>query len=308
MNPVLLFYNIVLFIVDAVTLGIKILYAILKLCIETITPAKERSLEGEVAVVTGGGQGIGREIVRQLSALGVKVAVWDINTEGAEAAVREIEASGGLGLPLTVDVSDRESIRSAVSKTRAELGEVTLLINNAGIMPCKLLLNHSEADILKIFSVNVFSNYWTIFEFLPRMLSLNRGHIVCMSSMAGITGTQNLVPYCSSKFALKGLMDALYHEMRFTYPESAVKTTIVHPFTVDTGLAKNPRTRFDWFIPITSAESAAAQTIRAIRRNYEYAFIPSNLCLLSAVSKLFPRKAQLHILDFLDCYCDPHDN
>jgi all-trans-retinol dehydrogenase (NAD+) len=292
---------------DLLVLAVKIIYYTLEMLVLTLYPPKEKDLRGEVAVVTGGGHGIGLEMVRQLTDLGVKIAVWDVNIITARAAVSEITEKKGLGIAVQCDVSDKESVESAVAKTRAELGEVTLLINNAGIMPCKLLLNHSAGDIEKLFKVNVYSHYWTIFEFLPRMLSLDRGHIVCMSSIGGITGTPNLVPYCSSKFALKGLMDGLFQELRAMYPDSKVKTTTIHPFTVDTGLAKKPRTRFNWLIPITSAESAASQTISAIRREYEYSYIPEVLCPIFAIGRLVPRKVQLSMMDFLDCNVEAHE-
>ena len=83
--------------------------------------------------------------------------------------------------------------------------------------------------------MNVFSQYWTVMEFLPRMISLGRGHITSICSMAGVTGTPNLVPYCSSKFAVKGFMDALYLEMRATRPDCKVGFTTILPFVVDTG-------------------------------------------------------------------------
>jgi len=303
----LIFQPLLGFFKDVIILTIKIIYFIVEELLNTFSPRKEKDLRGEVAVITGGGHGIGLELVRQLTDLGVKIAVWDIDIVSARAAVSEITEKKGLGIAIQCDVSDKDSVERAVAKTRTELGEVTLLINNAGIMPCKLLLNHSAGDVERLFKVNVYSNYWTIFEFLPRMLSLDRGHIVCMSSIAGITGTPNLVPYCSTKFALKGLMDGLAQELRSQYPDSKIKTTTIHPFTVDTGLAQKPRTRFNWLIPITSPESAAAQTIRAIRREYEYAFIPEILCPLFAMAKLLPRKAQFAMMDFLDCYCDAHE-
>jgi len=161
----------------------------------------------------------------------------------------------------------------------------------------------------QVFAVNVFSQFWCIYEFLPRMLSLDMGHIVCMSSMAGITGTPNLVPYCASKFALKGMMEALFLELRQDRPESKVHLTTIHPFTVDTGLAKKPRSRFQHLAPFsfTSAETAASEVLLATRRNYEYAYIPSLLCPLSSLVRLLPRPAQLAITDFLDCAVDPHD-
>ena len=187
------------------------------------------------------------------------------------------------------------------------MGEVTLLFNNAGIMPCKPFMQFSEKELEKIFDVNVFAHFHTVHEFLPRMININRGHIICMSSMAGITGTPNLVPYCASKFAVKGFMDALFLEMRATNPGANIQMTTIHPFVVDTGLAQKPRSRFDNLIPITKPEDAAAKIITAMLRNYEYEFIPGFLCTVSAITKIIPRKGQLALMDFLDCACDAHD-
>merc|ERR1719210_2334341 len=162
------------------------------------------------------------------------------------------------------------------------MGEVTLLFNNAGIMPCKPFLNHSQAELEKIFFVNVFAQFYTVQELLPRMLNLNKGHIISLSSMAGITGTPNLGPYCATKFAVKGLMDALFLELRASSAATNIHLTTIHPFVVDTGLAQKPRSRFQSLIPFTPPEVAASNIIRATRRNYEYEFIPSWFCLVSA--------------------------
>merc|ERR1719481_1089559 len=117
---------------------------------------------------------------------------------GAEETKKEVEDSGGEAIVLVVDVSDREAVKKAVQETRSQMGEVTILFNNAGIMPCKPFLNHSQADLEKIFNVNVFAQFHTVQEFLPRMLNLNKGHIISMSSMAGITGK-----LCCRKICIK---------------------------------------------------------------------------------------------------------
>jgi len=300
--------QVVFFLVDIGLLVMQIAFSVLDEIYRTFKPRQEKDLRGEVAVVTGAGHGIGRNLARQLVKQGVRVACWDINKEGADETVMELEKEGGQAMAVVVDVSNREAVRNAAMVTRSQMGEVTLLFNNAGIMPCKPVFSYSEKEIEKIFAVNVYSQYWTVMEFLPRMISINKGHIVAMSSMAGITGTPNLVPYCSSKFAVKGMMDALFLEMRSTRPDSNISMTTIHPFVVDTGLAQKPRSRFQKLIPFTAPEDAASMIISAMRRNQEYAFIPSSLCLLTAVSRLIPRAGQLAIIDFLDCACDPHDD
>lgn len=305
---VLLLQQAILFVLDAIVLNLQIISSILETLYRMLRPKPLKSLLGEVAVVTGAGHGIGRELAMQLAELGVKVACWDIDRVGCEETVKMLEAEGGTGLAVTCDVSDREAVAKAAQFSRVQLGEVSVLVNNAGIMPCKPFLQFSPSEVEKVLSVNVLSQYWTLMEFLPRMASLRKGHVVSMCSMAGVTGTPNLVPYCSSKFAVKGLMDALFLELRLTHPESNIKMTTIHPFTVDTGLAKKPRSRFQSVLPITSPESAALQVVTAVRREEEYAYIPAVLCPLTAVSRLLPRKAQLAVMDFLDCACDPHDD
>lgn len=95
-----------------------------------------------------------------------------------------------------------------------EIGDVTILINNAGIMPQHEMLKHSEAEIRKMFEINTISHYWMFQAFLPKMIEKNHGHIVALSSIAGIVGLNNLVPYCGSKFAVRGHMESLSEELR----------------------------------------------------------------------------------------------
>ena len=84
-------------------------------------------------------------------------------------------------------------------------------------MPCKPFLQFSPSEVEKVLSVNVLSQYWTLMEFLPRMASLRKGHVVSMCSMAGVTGTPNLVPYCSSKFAVKDWFNKVLHAKIMEY-------------------------------------------------------------------------------------------
>ena len=295
-------------LLDLLLLTLKLLYSYLEELYRQLVPRKEKDVRGEVAVVTGAGHGIGRQLALKLSKLGVRVACWDINLAGARDTLASLEQLGGEGLALEVDVADREAVRRAALETRTQMGEVTLLFNNAGIMPCKPFMQYSQREVEKIFDVNVYSQFWTVQEYLPRMINLNKGHIISLSSMAGITGTPNLVPYCATKFAVKGLMDALFLELRASSATTNIHLTTIHPFVVDTGLAQKPRSRFQSLIPFTAPEVAADKIVAAMRRNLEYEFIPGWLCFVSAVTKMIPRAGALAIMDFLDCACDPHDS
>lgn len=98
----------------------------------------------------------------------------------------------------------------------SEIGHVSVVVNNAGIMPSHPLIKHTENEIRQVFEVNVFANFWILESFLPHMVAKGRGHVIAMSSMAGLCGLNNLVPYCATKFAVRGLMEGLTEEIRET--------------------------------------------------------------------------------------------
>ena len=120
---------------------------------------------------------------------------------------------------------------------RQEVGEVSIVINNAGIMPCHSFLSHNPREIVRAFEVNVFSHFWILREFLPGMITRNHGHIVTVSSAAGLIPTRNLVPYCGSKHAVCGYVDALKEELRH-HPAKPrnIHFTTVYPFSCKTNL------------------------------------------------------------------------
>jgi NADP-dependent 3-hydroxy acid dehydrogenase YdfG len=115
-----------------------------------------------------------------------------------------------------VDVTNREKVIETGAKVLKEVGTVTILLNNAGIMPQHEQLKHTEKEIRMIFEINVLAHFWMFEAFLPKMIEDNNGHIVALSSMAGILGLPNLVPYCGSKFAVRGIQEALSEELRLT--------------------------------------------------------------------------------------------
>lgn len=112
------------------------------------------------------------------------------------------------------DVTNRQAVMDLADKIKSEVGLVSVLVNNVGIMPTHPIEQQTSEEIRKVFDVNVFSQFWTLEAFLPHMKKQNRGHIVAISSIAGVVGLSNLVPYCATKFAVRGLMEALNEELR----------------------------------------------------------------------------------------------
>lgn len=119
--------------------------------------------------------------------------------------------------------------------------------------------------------------------FLPRMQAKNHGHIVALSSMAGIVGLVNLVPYCASKFAVRGLMEALSEEERHFRPDSKIKFTTIFPYMVDTGLCKNPVLRFPSLMKMLEPQDVAKMIIGAQRRNLEEMSLPPYMLYMNSV-------------------------
>ncbi|MGW4490533.1 acetoin reductase [Streptomyces sp. NPDC004376] len=159
-----------------------------------------------VALVTGAGQGIGAAIARRLSGDGFAVAVVDMVSHNAQKVAESIAAAGGRVIGLTVDVSHRSDVFAAVDETVAQLGDLNVMINNAGIAQAKPLLDVTESDAVKVFHVNVLGTLWGIQAAAAKFRELDHGgKIVNASSQAGHRGDPHLPIYATSKFAVRGL-------------------------------------------------------------------------------------------------------
>lgn len=191
-------------------------------------------------------------------------------------------------------------------KVRNEVGFVSILVNNAGIMPCKVLSSQTEAEIRKMFEINVFAHLWTMQSFGMEMANKNRGHIVAMSSMAGLIGFRNLVPYCGSKYAVRGQMEAFQEELR-TDGVDGVKFTTICPYMVDTGLCHKPIIRFKKMMPIVQPQDCAAAIIKAQRNHVIETSVPSNLRYMNTFTRLFPETCGVILKDFFSTGVGSHE-
>lgn len=113
------------------------------------------------------------------------------------------------------------------------------------------------------------------------MYELERGHIVALSSIAGVVGLTNLVPYCASKFAVRGMMEALHTELGDTRPNAKIGLTTVCPYMVDTGLCKNPKIRFPGLLGLLKPTYVAEQIVLAHRKNIIELTLPGYLMHLN---------------------------
>merc|ERR550539_360813 len=124
-----------------------------------------------------------------------------------------IRQAGGQASSFLLDVTDREAVYKLADQIRKEIGDVTILINNAGIVTGKKLHECPDALMAKTIDVNTTAHFWTLKAFLPSMIEKNSGHIVSIASIVGFVGCPSLVDYVASKFGAVGLMEALFLEL-----------------------------------------------------------------------------------------------
>jgi NAD(P)-dependent dehydrogenase (short-subunit alcohol dehydrogenase family) len=205
-----------------------------------------KSFEGRIAVVTGGGTGMGRELVRQLAADGCHVATCDVSTEAMDesrAVALEGAPSGTRVSTFVADVSDESEVlafRDAVTTEHAT-DAIHLLFNNAGIAGGGSLVADSRAEWERTFGVDWGGVYHCTRAFLPLLLAAAQGHVVNTSSINGLWASigpqQPHTAYCAAKFAVRGFTEALIADFRVNAPH--LRASVVMPGHIGTDIITN---------------------------------------------------------------------
>jgi all-trans-retinol dehydrogenase (NAD+) len=227
---------------------------------------------GKNLLITGGASGIGRLVALRAAALGARVILWDLDEAGLTKVAGEIQAAGGSSVGYRCDVSRRQEVHGVAERVRSEGGRVDVLINNAGIVTGKPLLECSDEQLQRSIDINVMAHFWTVRAFLPDMIAANQGHIVTIASAAGIIGVSRMVDYCTSKFAVFGFDEALRMEIK--KHRWNIQTTVVCPYYINTGMFAGVRTRFPWLLPILDENLVAEKIVRAILKNSKRLILP----------------------------------
>jgi NAD(P)-dependent dehydrogenase (short-subunit alcohol dehydrogenase family) len=179
-----------------------------------VTQLPRFDLTGEVALVTGASSGIGRHLAELLAAAGAKVALAARRVDRLSEAAREIEAAGGESLPIACDVTRSDSVVAAVAKAEAELGPLTMLVNNAGVVISKPLFEHTEADWDYVVDTNLKGAWLVAREFAHHLVGLKRpGRIINISSVLGLRTIGRVPAYCAAKAGLTHLTHVLAMEL-----------------------------------------------------------------------------------------------
>src|SRR5918995_1745555 len=242
-----------------------------------------RSLHGRVAVVTGGGRGIGRALALALAGEGCRVAIGDVDAPAAAAVAAEL-GEPAVGLP--VDVTDRPGFTAFLAAVERRLGPIDVLVNNAGIMPVGPLDEEDDATAIRLLELNLHAVIHGTKEAMRRMKPRGTGHIVNVSSSAGKSGFPNLASYCATKHGVVGLSEAVRVELRGTGVEISVVMPGIVKTELSAGLVETPA-----FKSVTVEEVADA-VVDGLKFARFDVYIPKSIGPTLATVNLLPRRAR----------------
>jgi butyryl-CoA dehydrogenase len=256
-----------------------------------------------VAVVTGAGSGIGRQLAYQLADAGAQLAISDIVANNLQETLQEVKRRGARVEATVLDVADQAAVYNYATSVEQQFGKINLVINNAGVaLSSGPLWTTSIEDFKWLMDINFYGVLYGTKAFLPILEKASWGHIVNVSSIFGIIAVPNQTAYNASKFAVRGLTEALRQELKIA--GSAVSCTSVHPGGIKTNIANFARwvdsgesnaaeqhssalADFDK-LARTSPESAAAQILKAVINNKRRLLIGNDAKFVDLIQRLMP--------------------
>jgi len=192
-------------------------------------------LDRRMAVVTGSASGIGLASARRFAAEGATVVLWDYDAEALALAVKTVEADGGTAYGVEADVADRDSVAAAAAQTRELVGNVTVLMNNAGVLDDYAPILETDEDLWdRIIGINLTGVYRVTRALLPSMLEAGGGAIVNTCSIAGLVAGGGGTAYTASKHGVLGLT----RQLAFDYGQQGVRVNCICPGAVETGMTR----------------------------------------------------------------------
>ncbi|KAI5306032.1 hypothetical protein KEM56_002484 [Ascosphaera pollenicola] len=233
----------------------------------------------EIAVVTGGLGAIGWQVVMDLLKIGLKgVAILDIQEPPQEMPDRAYFYK--------TDVTSPEAVSNAAANIRKQIGEPTILVNNAGVGIWGPILQESQETLKKCFETNILSHWTTVQEFMPYMIEKNHGHIVSIASTSSFVGVGEIGAYAATKAAVMSFHESLTQELRWDYRADRVRTSLVHPNWLSTPMTAPmfAQKAFKTFGASIFVEDVAREIVKQIINQVSgQVIIPKSVTFLSYV-------------------------
>jgi len=261
-----------------------------------------KNFNGKIIVITGAGSGMGRSLALQLSTAGATVLLSDKSETGLKETERLIKETGkGVCKTYITDVGKREEIDAFAKQVLQEFKYIDVLINNAGMAIGEATLNEIPlADFERLINVNLWGVINHTRAFLDILISRPEAAIVNTSSVFGLMGIPGQIPYCVSKYAVRGFTESL----RLELVKTNVAVTCVHPGGIDTDIAKNgihyknKDAAVEHFkkVVITSADKAASIIIKAIQKKSKRVMVGPDAKLVRFLTQTAPPLVDRFIL------------
>lgn len=242
-------------------------------------------IEGKVVLITGGSTGLGAETARLLAGRGAKVAVAARRKDKLDEVVKEIEAAGGTSRSYALDVTDKAQVEAVVAGVVADFGRLDVLVNNAGLMPIRPMSEVNTDEWDQMIDVNIKGVLYGIAAALPRFLAQESGHIINLSSVAGIkVFAPGGTVYSGTKFAVSAISEGLRQEVG-----DNVRVTSIEPGAVESDLKLGTSgTAIDTVLDFYRQAIPAASVARAIAFAIEQpANVDINAIVLRPTSQQF---------------------
>lgn len=191
-----------------------------------------QGIEGKVILITGGSTGIGAETARLLAARGATVAIAARRKDKLDEVVHDIKAQGGAAAAYVLDVTDKVQVEAVVASVVVEFGRIDVLINNAGLMPIRPMAEVNTDEWDAMIDINLKGTLYGIAAALPRFLAQDSGHIINLSSVAGIkVFAPGGTVYSGTKFAVSAITEGLRQEVG-----GKIRVTSIEPGAVESDL------------------------------------------------------------------------
>lgn len=248
-------------------------------------------------LITGGAAGIGLDLAMELGRRGATLVLWDLSDERLAPALAELgNRTGATAHGYACDVTDRAAVAATADRVRAEVGDPDIVVNNAGVVSGRPIMEIPDDAIERTFAVNTLAPFWVARAFLPAMVARNRGHIVTVASAAGMVGVARQTDYSASKHAAVGFDESLRVELRRTAP--GIVTTAVCPFYIDTGMFEGVKSRWPWLLPILKQQQVALRIAQAIVADKRLLVMPPIVRFLPLL-RILPPRAFDRVMDIL---------
>eukprot|EP01135_Chromosphaera_perkinsii_P002566 Nk52_evm82s224 gene=Nk52_evmTU82s224 len=255
-----------------------------------LSEAQKRSLRGKHVLVTGGANGIGKEICLQLAELGAVVICWDKDQERLLNMGKEMKQQGHSFYGYDVDLCRKEDICACARKVREEVGDVNVVVNNAGIVSATPFLDLTDEQMERSFKVNAMAQMRITKEFLPAMVTKKEGFLVNVASVLGHFGAHRCTDYCASKFAVVGFHESLEMELG---EYRNIGMLLVCPATVSTDMFAGVK---QYIYPSMSPKWVAEQILyRILCRRSGILYLPPIMDLAVLVMKALPFRVRYWI-------------